>query len=172
MNTKEAMINDFISRACVAAVNDEPYALSDVCELADTLLVTRHPEIERHVVEDPEGVFHYNSPSEELFNTYLTEVESALEGVGLVYNAHASTWVVPPKQTDTYIHIPFPDEDRDVFVHDPNARTSGPTERLHDALDTFTRQTFVKKTPDALEEMLAFRGFTVLTCKRVRLPEP
>ena len=94
VNMKDTLISNFCVDACKAANADHPFGTSDVCEVAHKVLVTMHPEIESHDVENPEGVFHYTSQSQDLFNGYFDEVEGALNDIGLEYNSYNSTWVV------------------------------------------------------------------------------
>jgi hypothetical protein len=91
---KSTLISNFCVDACKAANTNQPFGISDVCKITHTILVTSHPEIKSHDVEDPEGVFHYTSKSQDLFNDYYDEVEGALNSIGLEYDAHNSTWVI------------------------------------------------------------------------------
>jgi hypothetical protein len=88
-------ISDFCAAACKAAKSEHPYNTSDLCELADKLLVELHPNL-NHSVEDPEGVFYYTSESQLLFEKVFQEIELALIQSGLEYDQN-SLWVFTKK---------------------------------------------------------------------------
>lgn len=92
---KEQLISEFCVKACEAAPDPKgAYDLSMVCEIADQLLRILHPDIEIHDVTDPGGTVRYTEVSQDLFETYLSEVECALEEVGLTYDFPDCIWVV------------------------------------------------------------------------------
>ncbi len=91
---KNQIINDFCVKACEAAPDPEGgYDLSMVCEIADQLLRILHPDIEIHDVTEGRTV-QYTKVSQDLFETYLSEVECALEEIGLTYDFPSCTWIV------------------------------------------------------------------------------
>ncbi|MEC8306656.1 MAG: hypothetical protein VXZ72_02220 [Chlamydiota bacterium] len=99
---KESITNEFAAHACVAAVRGTPYGLADVCEVSDKLLRTLHPEMEHDHVESDNGceMITYTERSQDLFEGYLSEIESALRSIGLEYDTYNSTWVVKKEPDD------------------------------------------------------------------------
>ena len=91
---KRQIISEFCVKACEAASDPKgAYDLSMVCEIADQLLRILHPDIEIHEVTEGNTV-QYTKVSQDLFETYLGEVECALEEVGLTYNFPDCRWIV------------------------------------------------------------------------------
>jgi len=163
---KETMMYQFVADACVAAVKGDPYSLAEVCELSDRLLHLMHPDMNHVHVEGMTS--SYPKASQDLYNNILSEVECALEKVGLVYSEHYCDWVIPDLKNDTFVQIPFPLGDRDIFVHSPKFATAPfAYERVKDLLKEFKETAKKDYSIDDVERFLSSKGCTILSVTRV-----
>ena len=99
---KEQLLSKFCVDAREAAAErffprGRAFDMSDACDMAHQLLVILHPEINQHDIVDGVEV-RYTELSQDLFNTYLEDVEEALEEIGLVRTdtKQGLLWVIPP----------------------------------------------------------------------------
>ena len=160
------MIYQFVADACVAAVQGDPYTLADVCEISDRLLHLMHPDMNHVYVEGMTS--SYPEASQDLFEKYKDEVERALAETGLVHSEHYSDWVIPDLKVDQFVQIPFPHEDRDIFVHSPKFATAPfAYERVKDLLEEFKKTAQKDYSIDDVERFLLSKDCTILSVTRM-----
>ena len=154
---------EFVADACVAAVKGDAYGLADVCELSDRLLHLMHPDMNHECVKGMTS--SYPEASQDLFEGIMSEVEGALEKVGLTYDCFHSAWVIKRK----IIQIPFPLGDRDIFV------TADPAKEDGDVLTAVRRsieeynngQDHQDSSIEQLERFLIGKGYKLVQCNRI-----